>query len=429
MKAKEKMVVMLLVLVMIFIVIGLAVCNDTDIKADSTEPSQIIYEYVNAVNRGTYKGIADLFVKNEAEDLRLFLSNEINKDNHMGIFNVSSIEVNGILHVDNIDDYGIDLALSDYSKYDDVNVYYVEANVVAFEKSNYYNNGINNMLFLICKEDGVYKIIQTIILSEDEKTISLLDCDTPVANTDGEWEIPTYINVYRNSTGVTEKVIFFNYCHVVTVCEAEQYAEQLEGIKAVAMAVKNYAWKRIVSPKYGSTEKGCDVYDNTNDQVYNPTKYANDDATSKNVCNNAVRSTWNYVMLDYDYKLFVGFHCDKYVSSSSGMAAYAKEHGGVLSQSGAKDLAASGYSWQEILHYYYDYGTCNTTQLADGPIRIVKLDHSVTASRFSYDMFYHWATCTTCGCEHKEEHIWETLTSSLDRCTVCGYVIQSTLVR
>ncbi len=220
----------------------------------------MVYDYVENINSGEYENVAELFTKDYSDMLKKFLSNDTNRKDYIGIFNICSMEINSIQYVDNIEDYGNDLCIEDYREFDDVNIYLLNTNIDAFAESDYYNTGVNNILFVTGIENGSYKIIQTIILSNEDDLsnnagIMSLDCDTPVSTTDSTWKKPMYINVYRTDLGVTQGVDFLYYCKVVTVCEVEEYAGQPEAVKAVAMAIKNYAWKSIMAECFHNQEQ------------------------------------------------------------------------------------------------------------------------------------------------------------------------------
>lgn len=176
--------------------------------------------------------------------------------------------------------------------------------------------------------------------------------------------------------------------------------------KAVALSVKNVGWNRTLVQKYSGY--GYDIKPTTADQVYDPSK-----TPTSNVIT-AVEAIWNYVLLSSDYKLFCAF----FVSSSS-TNSYARYHGGILSQTEANSLGNNGYSWQNILHYFYDYGEYND-EMTSGVIRVVDLTHASSGSSYSSNINYHWIVCNVCGCIHsRSSHSW-VLSGAKYRCTVCG---------
>lgn len=116
----------------------------------------------------------------------------------------------------------------------------------------------------------------------------------------------------------------------------------MDALKACAVAIKNYGVVRIKRHKYAG--QGYDVKSTTADQVYNPGK------ENIAICDKAVDDIWGVIWLDADSKVFPGFHVD-----SKAVDSHAVRNGGILSQHGAQKLAKdNGYSWVDILRYYYD---------------------------------------------------------------------------
>lgn len=130
-------------------------------------------------------------------------------------------------------------------------------------------------------------------------------------------------------------------------------------------------------------------------------------------------------MLSCDYKLFCGFFVNS-VSDNS----YARYHGGMLSHVEANSLGNNGYSWQQILHYFYDYGTYNS-EMTSGVIKIVALNHTQSVSlNYESNIYYHWKTCTICGCAHtKTAHTWVAQSGNGYTCSVCGMFSQNIVAR
>lgn len=170
--------------------------------------------------------------------------------------------------------------------------------------------------------------------------------------------------------------------------------------------------------KYSSG--GYDVTDTHNDQVYNPS------VSSSNISSvsYAVDSIWNYVMLDSQYKLFVGFHCKQYNSNAAATSSahWAYKYKGALSQLEANELALKGMSWMDICHYYYDKVSGTEHFVSDfslGPIRIINLTHTHNYnSTYMCDSTGHYQRCLTCGCyTAKSAHVYRN-----NLCSICSYI-------
>ncbi|MGB6896689.1 MAG: SpoIID/LytB domain-containing protein, partial [Dehalococcoidia bacterium] len=109
-----------------------------------------------------------------------------------------------------------------------------------------------------------------------------------------------------------------------------------ESLRAGAMAVKMYAWSYVA---VGGKWPDADVYDSTCDQVYNP-------AVEYESTNNAVDFTWNWRLMRGD-QLVRTFYRHEYSQCPSGLA------GNCMGQVESRDMTYDGYTWDEILLYFY----------------------------------------------------------------------------
>lgn len=132
----------------------------------------------------------------------------------------------------------------------------------------------------------------------------------------------------------TVETVDFNY-YVKHVLPSEWEAGwPEESYRAGAMAVKMYAWYWI---SHGGKWSDADVTDSVCDQVYNPN-------ITRDSTNRAVDYTWNWA-LTRSGQLFETRHkhSDQYGCTPPTC----------MSQIGSRDLAYNGYTWDEILFYYY----------------------------------------------------------------------------
>lgn len=376
------------------------------------EEMTLINTYVECLDTGNVDNIRELLCEEEKEEFNSFISNEENSENKIGYYNYKSAELISVTECTQILS-SLDYKITDYSNIENLSAWECIINVETYEDTKFLHHGNNKFIIVLGNRyDGIPVIISIVrdkIWSEtncceenDSLGVDLLSYDAPVsAPSLGVWTTPSTITV--QSYGVVD---FKQYCRVVTMNEfgTDSYNENAR--KAVALAVKNVGWNRTLVQKYSGY--GYDIKPTTADQVYNPSKTP----TTKVI--NAVNAIWNYVMLSSDYKLFCAF----FVSSSS-TNSYAKFHGGILSQTEANSLGANGYTWQNILHYFYDYGAYNS-EMTSGVIKIVDLTHTPIGKTYSSNATTHWQTCTTCGCIHsKDTHTW-VLRGTTYRCTVCG---------
>jgi hypothetical protein len=110
-----------------------------------------------------------------------------------------------------------------------------------------------------------------------------------------------------------------------------------DSLRAGAMAVKMYAWYWIaLDGKWDD----ADVWDSTCDQVYNPNvEYASTNA--------AVEFTWNWVLSRNDKLIHTSYRRDY------DLCLDAHLEGNCMGQIESEDLAQEGYTWDEILFFFY----------------------------------------------------------------------------
>ncbi len=118
-----------------------------------------------------------------------------------------------------------------------------------------------------------------------------------------------------------------------------------ESLRAGAMAAKMYAWYWIA---LGGKWNDADVYDSTCDQVYNP-------AVSYASTNQAVDDTWNWRLTRADQLIQTQYRAYEYQCGSADC----------MGQWDSRDLALSGWTWDEILFSFYE-GT-QLTEIWDPP--------------------------------------------------------------
>ena len=159
---------------------------------------------------------------------------------------------------------------------------------------------------------------------------------------------PSTIRVLRTrgpSDGHVVTVDFKDY--VKTVLSAEwppSYPTQ--ALRAGAVAVKQYAWYYILHYRGGTKRGSCyDVVDNTNDQIYRPESHT---PTSAHIV--AVESTWGTMITKNNAFVLTGYRSGAFVACGT------DSDGWHMFQHSARDCAAHGYTYQQILHTYFDPG-------------------------------------------------------------------------
>lgn len=320
----------------------------------------VIQSYYDGVNAKDVDSILETLDGEYGESARVIYNNKKNRSSYIGIFNISSAEVLSIKEVHTFDSLGLDITDFDVKM---TKVYKVIVNISKYQDDNEFNEGINEIYFILNNANkiiGCQTLGDTSTVEENDNKYSLFSYDTPVAKPNSN---PSTIKVYRTATGTIQTINFKEYCKVVTTCEVGYSSWDKAALRACAMAIKNYGIVRVKRHKYAGL--GYDVKDNTSDQVYNPSK--------KRVtkCDDAVNYIWKYYLVGADSKLFPGFHV-----ANKNVNSYAAKHKGILSQEQAQSLAVNNdYTWKKILKYFYtrDSGASYyNKEVAVGSVSIVE---------------------------------------------------------
>jgi preprotein translocase subunit SecG len=155
---------------------------------------------------------------------------------------------------------------------------------------------------------------------------------------------PPTIRVLRTGTGAVETVDFKTYVKVVMPAEWPSTWSQ-EVLRAGAVAIKQYAWYYTMTWRGGTATGGCyDVRDDSNDQIYSPTRtqYANQIQ--------AVESTWSESITKSGSFVFTGYR------PGTNVACGADADGYHLFQRSALNCAIDGKTGEQILDIYYGPG-------------------------------------------------------------------------
>ncbi|MCJ7660682.1 MAG: hypothetical protein MUO67_16145, partial [Anaerolineales bacterium] len=133
----------------------------------------------------------------------------------------------------------------------------------------------------------------------------------------------------------------------IHIVDFKQYAKNVlpnewalwsdDSLRAGAMAVKMYAWYWIaLDGKWND----ADVWDSTCDQVYNPNiEYASTNA--------AVEFTWNWVLSRENKLIHTSYRRDYELCIDAHL------EGNCMGQIESEDMAQEGYTWDEILYFFY----------------------------------------------------------------------------
>jgi hypothetical protein len=192
---------------------------------------------------------------------------------------------------------------------------------------------------------------------------------------------PATIRVYRThlTPSIVQVVDFEFYCkHVLPSEWLVQWPA--ESLRAGAVAVKEYAWYYISKGgKYPNSYHPtvyADVTDGWEDQWYDPNR--SDPRTDA-----AVEATWNSYLLK-NGALFMLQYCG---DSSLDSNYRCPLHPTRMPQWGTQQLAALGWTWQQIIHHYWDPVTIVSSETTVPCTTIVGSDRFETALKISQAMY------------------------------------------
>ena len=154
---------------------------------------------------------------------------------------------------------------------------------------------------------------------------------------------PPTIRVFRHATGAVETVNFKAYAK--NVLSREWIASwTTESLRSGALAVKHYAWYQVLHWRGGTNEDGeCfDVRDDTQDQVYDPSKPTYTTAAA------AVNATWATRVLK-NGAIFPTY----YNAGVAGEACGANANGWKMYQWGTQACGLAGKTAAQIMLTYY----------------------------------------------------------------------------
>ena len=342
-----------------------------------TEQEDLILDYVESFGR--WDEWYTYYASSLQENYRAFTSNADTIKNNTGIMVINSAE---LLYIEKVDK-----SVAPY--YPELESFYTNGNYECYligvdidvkENTKYYFDGINYKLVVVVKEDGIWKIgaqcgapIELLLGINGEVSANAAIADyceragisSRINSTRGiGWgfitgdvnDPPAYIYVGDGGSGVNENGVWGpTFSGTVYTVDFEDYiynstsneiysTYDADAIKACAISIKMFAWWCHLGT-YRETY-GCDLLGNF-DQAYD-----NDETTYPTSISNAIDEVVDYYILSSNGKFFTT-NCNNFTS-------YNSQGSGHMVQSGAQSLAVnSNYTWQQIIHYYFDNSTYN----------------------------------------------------------------------
>ncbi|MEC1177163.1 SpoIID/LytB domain-containing protein [Metasolibacillus meyeri] len=217
-------------------------------------------------------------------------------------------------------------------------VYDVLLDMKVHKQSEFYTDGITRHIFILNKTNEGLKI-ETVYYKglvdeeNEESTLNYIPIE-PVPR-----PIPVNIKLYDTSKSQLKTLTLRTY--IKDVMPNEIYVTwPTESLKANILAAKTYAWYNIENPRKPATDYNAHVTDKwANYQHY---KEGSNHATT----NSLVDQLYTYAMLRSQ-----GPFDAQYRAGSQGSTG--TNGGNILSQWGTVQLANQGYTYTQILKYYY----------------------------------------------------------------------------
>ena len=324
----------------------------TDVQMNSNEA--MVVDYLESINSGNWDNWVSYYAPDIQGDYQAFVSNDSNLENNIGILTVSSVDVLTVKKVDNSYAPKVYPELMKYfSSESTYECYKVDVDITVNEDNGYFSNGISSHLVILVKDNDGWSIgtmlgcpselngANALSDSTSRKGYGFFDCGSE----------PATIDVMDNNKTVHPEEPFEEFIVNVTCNEIGNAGYDTDALKANIIAVKMCGWWAIKA-EYRRELYGCDI-------KYGDVAYKSElETTSANtqIVRDAVSDLAGWRMVsssDTGGKVF-------YASYFAGSANTTGKGTGRLRQNGSNYLADSlGYSWKDILHYYYDNSSYN----------------------------------------------------------------------
>ncbi len=404
------LVVALLMMVVPTSAMAAPVGSDTQGTTSSSpgEPSsveQVVYDEVAAENNHDWNTLPSYWVNDQKELLHSFMADTTNKDNFIGLYDITSARISEIKELPIKSVYPFVDVKNYMENYGKIKVFYVGIDYAVHEESMFYYNGVNYRLAVVVPENGQWKLAEmgdapvgSLVASNDgfgssaekisakihqarNKGLFINPAGKIIANVaatptelaeekgskalsinpsvTGDHVCPSNISIYLTksvnyqfygfSQPHTQSINFYYYLRNVLPDEWD-YTWPAESLKAGAECVKMFAWYHVYNPKFPQYNAALtDSYTNSQSFQVN---------TAQTSTTNAINAVGGYgIETRNSLQLFeTGYRGGNYDDSWY--------HYGLVSQWGTKWWANQGSKdWYAMLHYYYDNSWATGNQL------------------------------------------------------------------
>jgi hypothetical protein len=328
----------------------------------SSNNSEIVKSVIKAVNKGDVYEYISFYDTFNQQEMQSYLA-ENGKDDFFQEKNIKLISMKVLSNNTGI--LAADVMSDEIACYDEIEVIYTKEQITAKSTADRIADGLQYKAYVLGIINGNARVLR--ISQPNIKMI--LDAGEGFANdpdddqySDVQIEsllfLPSTICIYfTKSANITyhgstrANIDFVNYLKNVIPNEfyVSYFSSTPAYLQAGAMAVKMYSWYYEIHPKRNSAPYYADLLDNSNDQNYLATAYSSLTSTYKSYVDSAL-STISITAMVKDWGGAENNIFEVHYHQTNGT-----QYSGQLSASGARSLAISGYTYQDILRYYFDY--------------------------------------------------------------------------
>ena len=323
------------------------------------EDQMLVYRYYQAINNKSWDSWLSLLGTAYSFNMKNHLDNEYYQKNDLGVYAIDNVlSVSEIQKIDALE-YNSIIELLEGENHE---VYLVKTELSVDKENEFYFDGTNYNLIFVGTVNNERKIVgvrlplvETVEAYEnktDSEAYEIMrfgsDVELQSAANCAYTANPSSIVVcrWRYGDGSCETVDFNKYVKVVTAGEYGYVSRDTDYHCAGAIAVKMYAWYKIVisdpNDAYHVTDTNeTDASHPLSYQVYNPGTYWNSSVWG--TVYNRVDSVWSYNIYGTGYRRM----------NTQYRAGYGSGNSGILYQETANDLANQGYGYHAILNYFY----------------------------------------------------------------------------
>lgn len=375
----------------------------SELKGDPSQEAAV-RAYWDAVDRNDWEALVECYAPSIRGDYQDFALNPQNQANGLGILAIKHAQIISMERVADGFAPTFYKELADFYEKKDFACYLVEINTTVDHANDFFSTGKSKHICIVVKQDDSW-YMGAIYAYTNEYEGAMRGVG---------WGFIDFITqpstIVAMPKDASPRTVNFTEVVVNATCnEIGTMGYKKDAVYANVMAVKMLCWWARAG-HYREIEH-CDI--KFGDVAYMLTFATNESQTQ--IIRNAVSALKAYYMVTSKGKLFY--------------ANYLKEASmgsGTLSQQGSNRLANQGYTWKEILHYYYDNSKPNSSQ----SVGIIKFGHEckfAKSSTYSSNTTQHWFACTICGTKFNAmNHSWVVHTG-YTKCSVCGRLKETAL--